>query len=191
LITVEDRTAIGAIVTSWASAESEFELLIGILSHNDVTSLQALAPQRLVSFEKKVDLAKKLIKLTCQDHPDFVDASRDLFSNGKRLANERKIAAHWRATRVAQYPGLSFLDLGLPWAVPSGVTWQDGDLVSLAEDIGRWEIALMRFRFLLTWEGGPLASIQTLHGPKPEQAPLELSDCHTTLKKRPTPTKRT
>ena len=175
----EDLKALGLVVSYWSLAESELEQVLLILAASDPAQFKLFQTQRLVSFSKKTQAGKKLLRAVCVLYPQHLDVGLKLLSVGKALAGRRKITTHWTASRG--HDGRSdttirFIDFGsilFGPAPPTDLTREQ--VLALAADIAEWWLDLARYRMALSADG-PFASQTTWHGPKPASAPPASSD---------------
>ena len=55
--------------------------------------------KRIISFEKKIETAKKLLTSACAGFPLCQEIGRALMIRGKELSKDRKVIAHWNPQR--------------------------------------------------------------------------------------------
>lgn len=148
----------------------------------------SMPPEESISFRRKTDNIKKLLRAACAQYPKHMEIGLALITAGKELANERKIVSHWVASRSSS--GIQFAKIQLPPAPISAEHshWTTEELFDLADHIADWGTDLNRFWLALIIDG-PLASNTTWHGPKPQDQTLD-SDTRTIGKSRRTSTRR-
>jgi hypothetical protein len=89
----------------------------------------SIPPEESISFRRKTDNIKKLLRAACAQYPKHMEIGLALVTAGKELANERKIVSHWTTK----------------------------ELLDLADHIADWWTDLYRFWLALIIDG-PLAS---------------------------------
>jgi hypothetical protein len=182
-LTDDDLLALGAIVSYWSFAEMSFEWIISLLISAGRPTTDPYAKERQISFKKKAVVYKKLLQITCGDkHPNHLEVGLALSSVGKSLADRRKIAVHWRSSRISPQnePMINFIDFG--WLVAQRVsqkTVEPTDISELACDIAEC---------MLSPTVGPLASLTTFHGPEHVLASPKWGNFRTIQRIRRTPT---
>jgi hypothetical protein len=94
-----DLRTLGAIAVYWAHAEFIITVLIGSLT-NAIGKPEGIRRlERIVSFERKADAAKKLLQQKCSDRPLHLHVGRALLSKGREISAERNRVIHWMQTR--------------------------------------------------------------------------------------------
>ena len=187
-LTDEDLKLLGVIGSYWAlaehSLEHDLELIMGDSKHQ--AEIAPFAAQKLVSFSKKVDAFKKLLRITCQEYPDTLEIGRALMMAGTLISQKRKKLTHWIALRAGPEPDMiRLVDSGR-----HGVQIEHLpalDLTDIAGEIADWWIDLNKFMVRLIIDG-PLASQTTVHGPRPDVASLSWKNFRTIQKIPQTPT---
>jgi hypothetical protein len=183
----DDFAWLGAIMAYWAIAEHEVEGVIADLAKIDAAAGRHFTAKRIVSFDSKIDAAKKLLTIMCKAYPEHHQIGRLLMIKGKQLSKSRKQVAHWIPQRYAgSHEHLSFVDLPHDTAIGTSVEhFSQERLEALTTEILCWGQDLGRFRLDLIFDG-PLSSRTTWHGPKPEGASLKWENFRTIQKMRPT-----
>lgn len=191
-LTDDDLRGLGAIAAHWALAEHFANDLLSTLHGCPEASSLQVPPEEAISFERKTRTLKKLLRLTCAQFPRHMETGLALVTAGKELANERKIIAHWVASRSGglNAPSIQFAKIQVPPApvLVEHSHWTTQDLFDLADHIADWWTDLNRFRFALIVDG-PLASRTTWHGPKPQDPTLDPDSFRTIGKSRWTSTR--
>ncbi len=181
-LTDEDLRGLGAIAAHWALAEHFTNSLLSSLSSCRDGQASQLAPEEIISFERKTRTLKKLLRSVCANFPTHREIGLALVTAGKELANERNIVAHWVSSRSgsANAPTIQFAKIQQPPA-PVSVThshWTTAELFDLADHIADWWTDLNRFWLALIIDG-PLASMTTWHGPKHKGRSLDANSFRT------------
>ncbi len=154
----DDLKALGLAVANWAIAEAYFENTLCFLAVNDAEQKEKFRSQRLISFSKKADFCKKLLKLICFEYPSFIEFGAKLITRGKELSNRRKIIAHWCASKKMATRETLFMDMGgLLFGKTQTESLTREDILSLAADIAEWSNDICRFNQALLAHG-PTAS---------------------------------
>ncbi|WP_421722922.1 hypothetical protein [Bauldia sp.] len=170
-LTDDDLKAIGLITVLWSFAEHQLELLISMLisspGHIDKTAPHAI--HRVRAFNRKIDVFKKLLRITCKDYSEIHEIGKALATFGSILAKRRNKITHWLLSRnienqpdkirVGQYSWLFEGD-----KLKSEEEISAGDLDEIACDISEWFSDLTRFMIILCFSG-PLASLAKSDGP--------------------------
>jgi hypothetical protein len=183
----DDYAWLGAVIAYWALAEHQVEGLIADLAKIDETTGRQFTAKRIVSFDSKIDAAKKLLTLVCGTYPEHQQIGRLIMIKGKQLSKSRKQVAHWIPQRYADsQEHLSFVDLPHYPAIGTSVEhFSQERLEALTTEILCWGSDVGRFRLDLIFDG-PLASRSIWHGPKPDSASLKWENFRTIQKMRPT-----
>lgn len=98
----------------------------------------SMPPEESISFRRKTDNIKKLLRAACAQYPKHMEIGLALITAGKELANERKIVSHRVASRSSS--GIQFAKIQLPPAPISAdhSHWTTEELFDLADHIADW-----------------------------------------------------
>ena len=129
-LTDEDFAWLGAIVAYWAAAENKLEGLIHDLAGIDPVIGAPHTEKRIISFEKKIETAKKLLTSACAGFPLCQEIGRALMIRGKELSKDRKVIAHWNPQRGSPLAtDMRFVDI-YGYSVPQESPHLENGLIS-------------------------------------------------------------